>query len=296
MASNDASFKRPIGIEGIRLKKGDNFAMYEYRMRSAFIVNNVWPIVNGTEKAPGTREVTTASEQASGEEESGVRTRNQKQGTTTVQTSTTNTVDSTELVRYENRCDLARALIIMTLSDEQLQHLTGLASDHPADMWAKLRQVHRMSAGSRKSTLWRQLLRMQMLPEETIAEYYGRYNAIVLLLNDAGIKEIDAELLIAVFTDSLPKRFRVAVSALEASGENERSIDRVVERLMREEQVLMGYADASGQSFEGEIKKKICHRCNSDKHLVKDCPHPDKRKMATGLRAYSDSFGNVTVL
>ncbi|XP_071687499.1 uncharacterized protein [Rutidosis leptorrhynchoides] len=90
-----------------------------------------------------------------------------------------------------------RMLLISTISEASFQHVQGETS---RDLWLSLERAYTPHTSSREYTLKTQLLRLQMKPDETTADYLTRTQEYDVALANIGEKMKEKDLVMLVIS------------------------------------------------------------------------------------------------
>jgi len=131
-------------------------------------------------------------------------------------------VDGTEIKSPENAHDWikkdskALALINLSISHSQLNHVKKAETAKGA--WDCLKGIFESKGPVRKATLYKQLLRMEMKSNLSIAQHVNEFTNKAGQLEEAGI-EIPEELLSIMLLNSLPQEYENFSIAMESRDE-----------------------------------------------------------------------------
>ena len=221
---------------------GKNYPTWKVQCRMALMKDSLWGITSGTE---------TLARDASAD--------NRK--------------------KFEARRDRALAIIVLAV-DPSLLYLIGNPDD-PADVWKKLEEQFQRKTWSNKLQLRRQLFSLKLKEGESVHRHIKVMTEIfeaLAVIGDAVTEEDRVVYLLA----SLPPKYDMLVTALEAQSESVPKWELVTERLRHEElkQKEKSPVADSGRKVlvanqkRGESKRQFtCHYCHKPGHFKRECYH-----------------------
>ena len=185
---------------------------------------------------------------------------------------------------YERRVRQARALIIMSLEDNQL--IFARTSSSAKDIWERLVAHYETKSTGNKLFLKLKYANAKMEDGETMLEYITKMESIALDLDaiDASVSEEDQ---VANLLKGLPESYQNLVISFESRAESDLNLTFVTSRLLREEQrrnedksskeesafVSKSTNTAKGGSKKEErkVKNGKCHYCGKEGHWKNEC-------------------------
>jgi hypothetical protein len=198
----------------------------------------------------------------------------------------------------------AMADIIMCVSPSMLSLIDIKGTAKAA--WGTLEKRHKTVHESRKVALRRELtnLMLDTSSNESITSYVGRADRLVDQLVAAGYKLVEdsytisrMDIVLCVLA-GLPQEYESAVSILESSEKNLKSLDYVVPQLLRTEERVKGSADDhdAGKAYKakrfrpkGDKSWIRCYQCGEQGHVRAECPTL-KPQPVMGVATYAAGF------
>ena len=175
---------------------------------------------------------------------------------------------------WTERNNKAKAIIGLSLEDNQLQHVRKLET--AKGYWDALKQIHEKSSLSGKVSLLRRLCQLKMQEEGNLETHLNTFFEICDRLDE--IEEtLTDRLQIAMLLSSLPESFDSIIMALEARPDEDLTINLVKEKLMNESVRRQGNRSTeikSDHAFKlSKFKRNpvTCNHCHREGHIKKDC-------------------------
>ena len=177
-----------------------------------------------------------------------------------------------------NREEEAFLLILLSLNDQQLLHVTDC---HTAgDLWVTICNIHEGSGLANKLLLMKQYHLAKMQPGEKMADHINTLKTIRQQLVNSEVKISDDEFILRLLS-SLSPQYNGVVTSLE-SNTNQLTTTFVIARLLAEEtknneqeqeQALMhrGNTTARTNAPKPHEKRIICFYCNKPGHIKRKC-------------------------
>lgn len=123
--------------------------------------------------------------------------------------------ETTALAKWNESDDTARALISLSVDDNQLNLIMNKTK--AKDTWEALKEFHEKSTIVNKMTLMRNLFDTKMKESTTIEEHIGQISNFLQKLNGLGVTAFDDETIkSALLLSSLPDSYRTLITSLEA--------------------------------------------------------------------------------
>lgn len=200
-----------------------------------------------------------------------------------------------KLSDYEKDNSFAQLIILGTLSDTQVEIVGACNTANCKKIWDKLLSVHEQTSGQRADRLMEQFFKAEIIHDEDIASYIGRFELIFRQLNEKIKKlnhnELPELLLTSRIMSTLPPDYFEFKSVWESIPTEARTVNNLIERLRLIELRLPNKRDnteaflaksASKKKIEAKFesnkdKKKImkCYICNKTRHFKQNCPQKD---------------------
>ncbi len=177
------------------------------------------------------------------------------------------------------RRDKALATIVLAV-DPSLLYLIGADPKDPAIVWKILADQFQRNTWANKLELKRKLFSLRLADDGAVQDHIKAMTEIfdALSVIDEPVKEEDR---VVYLLASLPERYNVLVTALEASAEVP-ALAVVTERLLYEESKMRSRTAETSQeeALIGRSKRFPfrCHYCHKPGHMKKDCSEYAKVK------------------
>ena len=175
---------------------------------------------------------------------------------------------------WTERNNKAKAIIGLSLEDNQLQHVRKLET--AKGYWDALKQIHEKSSLSGKVSLLRRLCQLKMQEDGNLETHLNTFFEICDRLDE--IEEtLTDRLQIAMLLSSLPESFDSIIMALEARPDEDLTINLVKEKLINESVRRQGNRSTeikSDHAFKlSKFKRNpvTCNHCHREGHIKKDC-------------------------
>ena len=229
---------------------GDNYPAWKLQLRMALIRDDLWDIVNGSEKAP-TGEVATADAKK----------------------------------KFTTRSNKALSMIVLSMKPE-LHYLIGREPEDPVAVWKLLADHFERKTWGNCYELWKRLITTPRMKEVRdggsvdahLKSLQETFDSLAVLEDPVSEKKQ-----VMFILASLPESFQTMVTALATSMEDVPSLADVKEKLRSEElrQKQAGFVPEDGQgralaARHGQRRsfsrsKLTCHFCGKPGHFKREC-------------------------
>lgn len=173
----------------------------------------------------------------------------------------------------------ARAELVLRVESSQLSHMT---SRDPMIIWQNLERMHRAAGFATSLALRRKFLTARKTESETMEDWIGRVQSMVLQMEYTGIV-VTAQDKILAFTMGLPATYDAVVINFDATHPDDLTVEHVISRLLNEEtrqQSNGSITDPNGHdpnnvAFAAQRaagKEHTCYFCDKKGHFKADCP------------------------
>lgn len=246
----------------------DNYNSWAYRMKMLLIKEELWNVVNGSEKtqAGDTEEITRKNE---------------------------------EILKKMNK---AQALIALSVDDLQLLHVKNTEDPHTA--WQNLKEANQSSTVGAKVRLLQKFFETRYTKDGNMREHLNRMMAILDQLTQMDFS-LDETVAVSGILASVSKEYGGLVTALEAWDDSKINLKSVKNKLIDEWEKRTTEVKRTTTHWENTAKEEnkerksseassstvlkssdswqssdgyICHNCRKPGHFRKDCPMPDKKR------------------
>jgi hypothetical protein len=204
--------------------------------------------------------------------------------------------------RWANANEQAKALILMSLSDEMVSLVISCAT--AKDIWNRLKQVHSERSESSKMMLLQEFYSIKMQLGSKVSSYVAATELIAKKLRDVGTS-IDDETLIGKIISGLTPDFKHFASSWMSIPPDQRTYSNLLPRLLAEEAMmarsskeepvaLKASVQERGKSQRKDDKKKgtkktdlECYHCGKKGHLKRECRSLKREQEANDAKKYA---------
>src|SRR6218665_1208533 len=130
---------------------------------------------------------------------------------------------------WQRKDEKAQCTISLTVEDNQLVHICNCTS--AKDIWKQLQKVHERSNLSSKMYLRKKLYNMRLQDDQNMQEYISAVLRLVEQLRGVGEEESDQQVATLLLC-GLPDEYETLITALEARGEDELTLEYVKNKLV----------------------------------------------------------------
>lgn len=194
-------------------------------------------------------------------------------------------VSESEKARFKRREQKALALIGLHVGGEHLPHI--LAAKDPKALWADLEKPHKEESQALRAHLRRQLQRMKMPKDASVAIFMKRVKEAANKLKSAGCLTEEDEI-VCVALSGLPEE-RSAIAAAMENGGDPLAAATITPKLLRHE--AKAHEDENGSGNGGKDERAFNARetrrrfiCKKKGHIARNCRN---RKCENGGRSSS---------
>jgi hypothetical protein len=195
----------------------------------------------------------------------------------------------------------ARAELVLRVEPSQLAHMT---SRDPMIIWQDLQHVHRAAGFATSLALRRQFLTVKKLNSETMEDWIGRVQSMVLRMEYTRIVVTDQDKILA-FTMGLPTTYEAVIINFYATPPDALTVEHVISRLLNEETCQQSTTSSTPTNTDHDpnnvafTARRIvasgdytCYFCDKKGHFKSDCPErlcwEQSKKKATETAAAVD--------
>jgi hypothetical protein len=184
-------------------------------------------------------------------------------------------------VRDASKMAEVRAEMVLRVEPSQLAHMT---LRDPMVIWQDLECMHRAAGFATSLALRRQFLTAKKLNSETMEDWIGRIQSMVLRMEYTGIAVTDQDKILA-FTMGLPQTFEAVIINFDATPPDDLTVQHVISRLLNEETRQVSNAtvsdipspndhDPNNVAFAARrvtASSQSCYFCDKKGHFKSDC-------------------------
>lgn len=174
--------------------------------------------------------------------------------------------------RWIKRDNQARALIGLSVEDEQLVHIRGKTSGK--ETWIAIKEVHEKDTLVNKVHLIKRICNLKMNENGNAENHINQLSALFQRLLDLGDTQLSDDWKVGILLSSLPKTYASLVTALEVRAESDLTWSLVHTKVLDEfERQREMNSDSSTDEKILKISKsdKICSFCKRNNHKIEDC-------------------------
>uniref|UniRef100_A0ABD2X129 Reverse transcriptase Ty1/copia-type domain-containing protein n=1 Tax=Trichogramma kaykai TaxID=54128 RepID=A0ABD2X129_9HYME len=198
----------------------------------------------------------------------------------------------------------AKAMFVISSSIEysQLDYLINCTT--ASEMWTKLSNIHEQKSTSNKLALTTRFHEYKKAPGDTVSQHIAKIENLASQLKDIG-QPVPEVMIMAKIISTLPSKYNAFISAWDSVPEADQSLDRLRERLLREETRMTSDDDVDRaftattssarnighlhQSNNQEKRNRVCNHCKKPGQIAKYC---FAKKRANKARKESASDGS----
>jgi len=248
---------------GIEKLTEENYYRWAWDCKLLLEEYEVWDVVDGTEKCP-----------------------------TPAAMVDTDAEDSEEHKKAELEWTKKNRLALRIISFSVIERLQGpirMQGRTAKDAWEVLERVHASKNKQRKLNLLRSLFMLTMAPGSSLNDHEQKFNGLIEGLEGMGCV-LGAEVLVAVYANSLPKEYSAWLQGQMASIENA-EVAEFTGMVREETQRMINYENMGGGNggestiqssasiaTHGRKKRTVpkdskgkCHRCGKPGHFAREC-------------------------
>jgi hypothetical protein len=207
------------------------------------------------------------------------------------------------LIATRDATKMAEACAELVLRIE-LSQLAHMMSRDPMIIWQDLQHVHRAAGFATSLALRRQFLTAKKLDSETMEDWIGHVQSMVLRMEYTGIVVTDQDKILA-FMMGLPATYEAVIINFDATPPDALTVEHVISRLLNEEtrqQSSTSFTptdtnhDPNNVAFAARhiitSGDHTCYFCDKKGHFKSDCPErlhwEQSKKKATETAAAVD--------
>lgn len=215
-----------------------NYSIWKFKMELLLIKESLWKVINEVESKP----VLAAD----------LKNKN-------------------EVDEWNKLDDQARALIGLTVEDDQLAHIRK--STTAVQVWNNLREYHQKGTLSNRVHLMRTICSLKMDEGGNAVEHINKMQDLFLKLSDIGEEALSDNWSVAMLLSSLPRNYDTLIMALETRPEAELTFALVQQKVIAEFERRMNAdrCDPVESVLRSVSKASVCFFCKKSGHMKKDC-------------------------
>src|SRR5436190_5484141 len=257
-----------------------NYRSWSQVIESHLDDQDLWDLVNGTEKKPERPTTPTTSTQTT---------------ETTERTAAATGDYENKLEEWNKKAKKARKLIISTIAASVMTYVEG--ERNPAEMWRILEERYKPKTRVTLRQLQRQFNTIKMHDDDgDMEKHLQRIERLKRQIEEQGEKISDSSY-ISVLLNCAPERYNVQISIMEAQDDVTPVI--IINRLLEEyrkfqvekiEKSMTAMLTNKQKSNQGKKKSKNpdvkCNHCNKKGHKVDQCwiKHPELKSERGGRK------------
>lgn len=195
--------------------------------------------------------------------------------------------DSKELGDWSKKNQLAKAMILLTLSEDIVKLV--LACSSAGQVWQRLKEIHAQDSEACRMLVQQEFYNIRMKPGSKVSTYVAEVELIAKKLRDIGVDLKDEEL-ISKIVSGLTMDFKNFMTNWMATPKDERKYANLLPRLLAEESLrpqeeqqvgvamkasYNRHSNRNGKHQNAKSNKKrsiICYNCNEEGHVKRECP------------------------
>ena len=214
---------------------------------------------------------------------------------TTVQTETADRKDD-----FERKDAQAQKVIITTIEKGLLIHIIDKTTAY--EMWTKLCSIYERDSSQRKCNLLQEFFMFSFDKNLDVATNVSNLQSIAYRLKALN-SNVDDEMIISKILTNLPSQYKHFISAWESATTQEKTLEKLIARLLNEEQrnsddtqtdavafnttEKRGYGNttqaSTNKSKGSSNKEKKCFACSKIGHFQAGCPNKEKEKPSCSI-------------
>ncbi|CAB0042939.1 unnamed protein product [Trichogramma brassicae] len=229
---------------------GQNFQLWKFQIKTVLVAHDLLEIVEGTETKPEPGE---------------------------------NNANATKVKEWTKKDAKAMFALSSSIDYSQLDYLVNCASAN--EMWKKLSNIHEQKSTSNKLALTTKFHEYRKSPNDSIAQHVAKIENIASQLKDIG-QTVSDVMIMAKIISTLPSKYNAFISAWDSVPDTNQTMDKLRERLLREETRMSADDDIprafaattidaknNGRKQPGDKKKSlVCNYCKKKPgHIARYC-------------------------
>uniref|UniRef100_A0ABD2XH93 CCHC-type domain-containing protein n=1 Tax=Trichogramma kaykai TaxID=54128 RepID=A0ABD2XH93_9HYME len=261
-------------LKNIPKFNGQNFQLWKFQIKAVLVAQDLLEIVEGTETKP---------------------------------VAGADNANATKVKEWTEKNAKAMFALSSSIDYSQLDYLVNCAS--PNEMWKKLSNIHEQKSTSNKLALTTKFHEYRKSPNDFIAQHVANIENIASQLKDIG-QTVSDVMIMAKIISTLPSKYNAFISAWDSVPDTDQTMDKLRERLLREETRMSADDDIprafaattidtknNGRKQPGDKKKSlVCNYCKKPGHIARYCflKKRDKKSQKKENESSGDDFSRTT--
>jgi hypothetical protein len=187
--------------------------------------------------------------------------------------------NSNIMISFKKKQQEAFADIVLNLSPSQLPHIS---SDNPKELWDTLEAIHTARGVASRLTLRRSFWKLTKQPDQSMKSFIADARRLKHQLGDIGVTVGDEEMIL-VLTGGLPPSYDYLVVSLDATPEDDLTVEYVINRVLNEEtrqenssavkkRKNVAFSAIPAKHGKRPVSEITCYCCNEKGHYMANCP------------------------
>lgn len=182
-----------------------------------------------------------------------------------------NAANKEDVDKWNRLDDQARALIGLTVEDDQLVHIRKATTAIQA--WNNLKEYHQKSTLSNQVHLMRMICSIKIEVGSSAVEHINKMQDLFMKLNDIGEEALSDKWSVAMLLSSLPRSYDTLITALETRPEDELTFALVQQMVIAEyeRRTNADGGDPNEKALRSVSKASVCFFCKKPGHMKNNC-------------------------
>lgn len=204
-------------------------------------------------------------------------------------------IEASKRQKWKDADEKARALIGLSVNDNQLPHLRNERTAKAC--WDALKKFHEQDTLVNITSLMRNLWTMRLPEDKDPQRHIEEMQNILQQIVDLGEDDLSERWKIGILLSSLPDSYHTLRTALETRDSKDLKLSLVQSKVIEEYQRRSSSSKYSGEekvfNVKNAKKQIFCHYCKKPNHIMKYCRQLKNKKQSNNVNTIHENMSEA---